>query len=192
MKQYYIPYTPKMDINIIYLLYIYSLANYNTTTNCFDTVNYNSIRALEKQINDTFGKGSISSSAINRMIHDERYNKYLSVDQKKKTIRLYNDIRSINSFVVLSDKEVDFLLQEKDNLLIKYYLYIKYYCGKTKGIKQDFTIKQFLNSCGYSDKSNNYISKVSYYNKLLQDKGFIRIEQYRDNLGHTRNCYSII
>ncbi len=54
----------------------------------------------------------------------------------------FDEYRGMNSFVMLSSSEVDFLLSEKDNLLVKYFLYIKHFCGKEQ--KQDFTIKQFL------------------------------------------------
>ena len=190
MKHYYIRYEPKAEINYIYLLYLYSLGEYNTTKKCFDTISYSSIRALEKAIADRFGKSSISVSGISRMMNDERYREYFSVDKEKKVISLHNDIRGMNSFVMLSSSEVDFLLSEKDNLLVKYFLYIKHFCGKEQ--KQDFTIKQFLSYCGYSDKSNSYTSKISGFNKLLQDKGMIKIETYRDTLGHTRNIYSLL
>lgn len=117
MKHYYIRYEPKAEINYIYLLYLYSLGEYNTTKKCFDTISYSSIRALEKVIADRFGKGNISVSGISRMMNDERYREYFSVDKEKKVISLHNDIRGLNSFVMLSSSEVDFLLSEKDNLL---------------------------------------------------------------------------
>ena len=192
MKHYYIRYEPRADINYIYLLYLYSLCEYNTTTKCFDTINYTSIRALEKAITDKFGKGSISVSVLNRVLNDERYREYLTVDKEKKQIQIHNDIRGISSFVVLTNREVEVLLKEKDNLLVKYYLYIKHFCGKVKDKKQDFTAKQFLSYCGYSDKSNNYISKISGFNGILQDKRLIKIDTYRDNLGHTRNVYTLL
>lgn len=192
MRNYYIRYEPKAEINYIYLFYLYSLAEYNTTRKCFDTVSYSSIRALEKLINDRFGKGSISVSAISRIMNDERYREYFGVDKEGKTIRLQNDIRGMNSFIMLSSSEVDFLLHEKDNLLVKYFLYIKHFCGRHIGEKQDFTAKQFLSYCGYSDKSNSYTSKISAFNRKLQENGIVKIDAYRDELGRTRNIYSLL
>ena len=96
-----------------------------------------------------------------------------------------------NCFVRLTDKEVAYLRKEKDNLLCKYYIYLKYYCSLAKkaGIKQDFTAKQFLTAIGYSTKSQKQIDKISTYNNKLKEQGLIIITPYRDELGHLRNCY---
>ena len=192
MRHFYIRYEAQADINYIYLLYLYSLAEYNTSTNFFDTINYNSIRTLQNLIVERFGKGSISPSSLSRLLKDERYRNYIKVDLKRKEIALQTATRGMPCFVMLTKREVDFLIQQKDNLLAKYYLYIKHFCGLGAVGTQDFTAKQFLTFCGYSDKSNAYLSKVSSYNRLLVEKGFIRIEKYKDNQGHTRNRYYLL
>lgn len=192
IKHFYIPYEAKADINYIYLLYLYSLAEYSTTKNLFDTVSYSSIRALQKQIEDKFGKGSISLSTLSRLLNDNRYGDYFKVDLKRKEIALQNATKGMSCFVMLTNREVEFLLERKDNLLVKYFLYIKHFCGLGAVGKQDFTAKQFLSFCGYSTKSNEYISKISAYNRLLVDNNFIRIEQYTDKQGHTRNNYYLL
>ena len=81
-----------------------------------------------------------------------------------------------NCFVRLTDKEVAYLRKEKDNLLCKYYIYLKYYCSLAKkaGIKQDFTAKQFLTAIGYSTKSQKQIDKISTYNNKLKEQGLIK------------------
>ena len=192
LRHYYIRYEPKADINYIYLLYLYSLAEFNTITNNFDRIKYNSIRILQKQIEERFGKGSISPSSLSRLLNDDRYKNYINVDLKRKEIALQTATKGMPCFVMLTKREVDFLLDKKDNLLAKYFLYMKHFCGLGAVGKQDFTAKQFLNFCGYSDKSNAYLSKVSSYNRLLVENGFIKIERYRDEQGHTRNKYYLL
>lgn len=44
---------------------------------------------------------------------------------------------------------------------------------------------------GYKDTANNYISKISEYNRLLQERGIINIKKWRDDNGHERNTYTI-
>lgn len=192
LRHFYIRYEPQADINYIYLFYLYSLAEYNPSTNLFDTVSYKSVRALQKLIEERFGKGSVSSSTLSRLLNDDRYRNYIKVDQKRKEIALQTATKGMPCFVMLTKREVEFLLDKKDNLLVKYYLYLKHFCGRGAVGAQDFTLKQFLKYCGYSDKSNSYISKISSYNTLLVENGFISIEQYTDEKGHTRNCYHLL
>lgn len=192
LKHFYIRYEPKADINYIYLFYLYSLAEYNTSTNLFDTVSYKSGRALQRLIVERFGKGSISPSSLCRLLKDDRYRNYIKVDTEHNRIALQTATKGMPCFVMLTKREIDFLIDKKDNLLAKYYLYIKHFCGRGTVGMQDFTIKQFLKYCGYSDKSNSYVSLVSSYNTLLVENGFIRIEQHTDEKGHTRNCYHLL
>ena len=93
----------------------------------------------------------------------------------------------------LTENEVKLLQAQNDNLLCKYYIYMKYYCSLAQlaGTKQDFTAKQFLASIGYSINSNSQLDKISGYNSLLKEKGLISIDTYRDDQGHTRNRYTI-
>lgn len=192
MKHYYIAYEPKADINYFYLLLVYSLAEYNTSKNLFDTVSYKSVRALQKQIESKFTDISISPATLSRFLNDERYSNYFAVDKNRKQIKLHNDIKDMKCFIMLTNREVEFLIMQKDNLLIKYYLYIKHFCGHGSYGIQDYTIKQFLNYIGYSDKSNSYISRISDYNRLLVENGFIKIEQFIDDKGRIRNSYQLL
>lgn len=192
LRHFYIRYEPKANINYIYLFYLYSLAEYNTSTNLFDTVSYKSVRALQRLIVERFGKGSISPSSLCRLLKDDRYRNYIKVDTEHNRIALQTATKGMSCFVVLTKREIDFLIDKKDNLLAKYYLYLKHFCGRGAVGTQDFTIKQFLRYCGYSDKSNSYVSLVSSYNTLLVENGFIKIEQHTDEQGHTRNCYHLL
>jgi hypothetical protein len=135
----------------------------------------------------------ISKSTLDRIIKSAEYRDFFTIDKTDKTIILHNDFHTKRGipFIKLTKEEIYFLIRENDNLLCKYFLYLKYYCGIAKHNKteQDFTAKQFLSAFGYSEKSNNYLDKISSYNKLLVERGYISIKKYRDELGHTRNIY---
>lgn len=181
--KYYVPFVPKADINYLYLFKLYQNATYNRETKCYDTIEYKSIKNLAEMLD-------LSESTTKRLLKDTRYNDYFMIDKDNKTIILYNDIRqSGKPFVCLDKYEVYFLCNNADNLLCKYLLYIKYYCGYSKNGETDFTANQFLTACGYSLNSN-YPSKLSDYNSLLVDYGYISIKRKRDEMGHLRNIYS--
>lgn len=192
MKQYYIPFEPSMDVNYIYVLLLYSIAEYNLVSRCYDTIKYGSQRQLVVMMNDHYQSygGKVSTSTMRRILADERYQQYFTNNKTNKTIKINNNIRSCNRFVVLSQAEVDLILTEKDILFAKYLIYLKYYCGYSKSRTIDTTAKQFLAATGYSTQSNGYISKISSFNGLLKDKGIIFIKKYRDQFGHERNVYS--
>lgn len=50
---------------------------------------------------------------------------------------------------------------------------------KTK--KHNSTLKQILETMGYSSKANNYISKLSKYNTKLVNDNMINIDRYIEN-----------
>jgi len=58
-------------------------------------------------------------------------------------------------------------MNEKDNLLAKYIIFMKYMCGVNGG-SSDFTANQFLTAFGYTTQSNNMKDKISKYNNLLE------------------------
>lgn len=185
LVKYYIPFVPNADINYIYLFKLYQNATYNNQSKCYDTIAFQTIKNLAEMLD-------ISSSTAKRLLNDTRYKDFFTVDKNNKTIILYNDIRTAGTpFVCLDKYEVYFLCNRADNLLCKYLLYIKYYCGYSKNGETDFTAGQFLNAFGYSLNSN-YPSKISEYNSLLVDYGYISIKRKRDELGHIRNTYSYI
>jgi hypothetical protein len=84
-------------------------------------------------------------STISRILKDEKYLTYFIKPKGEKIILLNNDFRrgtaAGNKFIVLEYKEIAFLIYNDDNLLTKYYLYIKYYCGYSKSKTIDTTAK---------------------------------------------------
>ena len=190
-KNYYIPFKLSAKVNYIYIFKLYSIANYNIKTKAYDTIQYKSIKKLAEALN-------IPYSTFNKIIKDTKYKDFFSIDNELKVITLNTDFHKKENentnkiFVKLQQHELEFLKQSEDNLLCKYYLYIKFFCGyaKSKGIKQDFTAKQFLDYCGYSTKSNSYISQIATYNGILKRNNFINIEKYTDDMGYERNIYT--
>lgn len=185
MKKYYIPFDITKDINYLHLLNIYGQAVFNIDTGKYDTINYISIRELAERL-------KISPSTLNRILNNKDYTDILKLNQQDRQIIIQNDFKNGQKrpFVVLSDTEVRALKNIGDSFLIRYYLYIKFYCGYSKG-KQDFTAEQFLTACGYSIKSNSNKDKLSRYNAILSRLGFINISAYRDFTGRKRNTYTV-
>lgn len=193
-KVYYIPFIENMKQIDLYLLFsLYDLAEFNPNKKVFDTVRYSSQSNLALQL-------GISLSQLKRIISNNAYSSYFQVDTKEKTITLYNDFRISNSqkenkpFVSLSAEEIRVLREnEKNNeLLPKYYVYLKYYCGfDVKSHSTDSTAKQILSAIGYSTKSS-YQALLSSYNQILTKNKLIRITQYRDEKKQIRNRYAII
>lgn len=193
-KVYYIPFIENMKQIDLYLLFsLYDLAEFNPNKKVFDTVRYSSQSNLALQL-------GISLSQLKRIISNNAYSSYFQVDTKEKTITLYNDFRNSNSqkeikpFVSLSADEIRVLREnEKNNeLLPKYYVYLKYYCGfNVKSHSTDSTAKQILSAIGYSTNSS-YQALLSSYNQILTKNKLIRITQYRDEKKQIRNRYAII
>lgn len=195
MKRYYLRYDETIDINYIYLLYFYNIAEYDINCNQYNIIHYKSISEIAKKINFIFGKDNInviSESTINRIFKDDNYKDYLTIDKQKKQIKINNNMRDSKKFIVLNEKQCYFILANRDNLLAKYILYLIYYCGFSKTKYTDFTAKQFLSATGYSTTANSYISKISEYNALLVKNNIITILKYRDSLGNERNIYRIV
>jgi DNA-binding MarR family transcriptional regulator len=186
-KYYYLRFRPTANIDYLYLLAFYDLAEYNEETKVFDTIHYSSVRVLAESLN-------ISPATVNRIFDSPAYAEFISVDKSTKTITLCNAFNKgqKEQFVRLTAEEVNLIKEVKDNLFAKYLIYLKYYCGYARDKKTDFTAQQFLSACGYSVKSNKTISQISQYNCLLVDRGIIKIQKTRDELGHTRNIYSYI
>ena len=187
LKAYYLRFRPTANIDYCKLLSFYDIAEYNIEKKCFDTIGYVSANKLAERLN-------ISSSTINRIFSSPDYQEFMSVDKDNKKITLHNYFPkgTKDSFVRLSADEVKLIRDKDDNLFTKYLIYIKYYCGYTKDNKTDFTAKQFLSACGYSTNSKNYLNRLNDYNKELVRLGLLKIESWRDDLGHTRNNYFYI
>ena len=199
MRNYFLLYDEAASVNYKHLLKLYGIAEYNKKNRLYDTITYNTLDELTQRINDKYGK-CISKSTLSDFLNDkgiQKHNyKYFSYDKDSKTIKLYNDFKNTDNrisrkFVVLSEKEFDFLVSQADNTLISYFLYIKYYCGASASKSTDFTAEQFLAACGLCSTSGSNKQKISKYNSILSSAGLISIERKRDNNGHLRNTYRI-
>ena len=182
-RTYYILYKDVSNINYIYLLKLYKIAKCYNDTLIRNTIQYKTIKELAE-------KADIKYTTLTKMLKDKQYKDYFIV--KDKQIILNNNFKEKKnvSFITLNEEQVDYLIQMNDNLLAKYFIYHKYYCGFSKDNKHNSTAKQILETMGYSSKSNNYISKISEYNKLLCDNGMICIQNYIED-GKYRIIYSI-
>lgn len=194
--KYFIPFSVSANINYVYFFCLLQIAEYNRETKRYDTIIYKSISELTNRIN-TFSAISISDSTISRFLREmerEEYKEYLSIDRKKKIITINNNYRDkrLLPFVVIDERALSFLIKQKSNLLCKYYLYLCYYCGISKTNGTNNTVKQFLDTCGYSTKSGNYISVISEFNSLLVKNQFIAIRKYKDKQGYERNIYTAL
>lgn len=200
MRKYFLLYDEKATVNYKHLLKLYGIAEYNKKNRLYDTIRYNNLDELTSRINDKYGK-CISKSTLADFLNDKGTKqkheyRYFSYDKDSKTIHLTNNFSNVGKgagakFIVLSQKEFDFLVIQKDNLLIAYFLYIKYFCGASTSKSTDFTAEQFLIACGLCPTSGSNKEKISKYNSILSSSGLIEIERFRDNNGHLRNIYHI-
>lgn len=190
--QYYIPYYEKTNINYLLLLCLYDIAEFNPNTHLYDKITYQSMAKLSEKINIEFAESGLPTKSIRtieRMLVDKRYEPYFVLNKSTKEIILKNNIKDSSKFVVLRAGEVLLLRKYGEALFIKYYLHLKYQCLRSKSKKIDSTLEQMLAAMGYSYRSNANVSKLSYYNRLLVEEGFIIITKYRDNNGFERNAY---
>ena len=139
MKIYYLNFKPKASVNYLHLFSLYDLADYNPISKAYDTINYTSITKLAELL-------PFSASTLDRILKSKEYKYFIDIDKDNKLITLNCSVikgSNNNCFVRLTDKEVSYLRKEGDNLLCKYYIYLKYYCSIAEivGTKQDFTIR---------------------------------------------------
>lgn len=116
MKIYYLNFKPEANINYLYLFSLYDLADYNTASKAYDTIKYTSISKLAELL-------PFSTATLNRILSNDEYKHFLSIDKVNKEIILNCSVikgSNNNCFVRLSDKEVSFLYKCNDNLLCKY------------------------------------------------------------------------
>lgn len=196
MKNYFIRYDPKAKVNYLYLFMLYGIAGYNPENRTFDSIYYRSIRDLSRTIQNKYGEEGFSYSTLKRILQDPNYKEYFHYGGHFVTLHnsFSNSKRTDNtSFIIISNKEADKLIELGDSSLASYYCYLKYYCGlATKiGKPQDFTAKQYLNAVGLSVDNHNNYSKVSSYNTILSNANMIKIDKFRDDMGNERNRYSI-
>lgn len=197
MKQYFIPFDPgwkKPKYN--YILYLYLIAEYDTESKLYNTIHYKSLDELAARINEKAGGESrVSKATLSRFLNDPEKTTFFEIDKDRKVIILKNDFKRKNKeeesrpFVILTEREFDFLIVQNQDLLTTYFLYLRYYCGHSKSKEIDTTAKQFLAAWGYSTKSGNYLSKISEYNTLLSSNTFLKIRKERVGK-EERNYYS--
>lgn len=80
MNNIYILFDEKTDMNMFYLLLLYSIAEYDTTTNSYSIINYESIKQLYESIVFHYGN-CISYSSFYRMLYKNNNTDYFSVNQ---------------------------------------------------------------------------------------------------------------
>ena len=186
MKQYFIPFDPgwkKPKYN--YILYLYLIAEYDTETKLYNTIH-------EK----AGGESRVSKATLSRFLNDPGKTTFFEIDKDRKVITLKNNFKGkkradeSRPFVVLNEREFNFLIDQNQDLLTTYFIYLLYYCGHSKSKEIDTTAKQFLAAWGSSTKSGNYLSKISEYNNLLSLKGLLKIRKSRIGK-EERNFYSI-
>lgn len=180
IKYFFIPFVPSADIDYLFLLELYKIADFQEETKTYSIINYGSVRRLSARLQR-------SESYLNSRLSNTGYYPFFTVDKQAKNIRLHNDIKGKNTpFVRLCYEETE-LLKTQDNLFCRYYIYLKYHTAKAPS---DFTQEQFLSAIGYSNTSVNK-EKLRSYNTLLQDKGILQIVPHRDINGRKRNYYSL-
>ena len=194
MKQYYINYDETANINYCFLFALYCIAEPNKIDRLNNVITYNSQKDLADKIKDKCNY-NISSSTISRILKSKDYELYFSKSEKENKIILNTCFKkgkaASNKFVILTEAEIYFLLEQDNKQLNKYYLYLKYYCGFSKSKRIDTTANQILTAIGYSANCGNNKDNLCKYNSLLLDKGFISIEKARDSKGYCRNVYKM-
>lgn len=184
LRKYYLRFLPTAKIDYIFLFSLYDLADYDTDTKTYSIITYKSLAELARLC-------SVSDKTLRRHLADTEYSPFLRWDKQNKRVILLNDFSKTGyktPFLTVSHEEVRLLIAENDNLLCKYLIYLKYYCGYSATKSIDTTCNQFLSAIGYSSNSS-YPSKISGYNTLLQQKGILKIERKHDERGFIRNVY---
>ena len=185
LRKYYLRFLPTAKIDYIFLFSLYDLADYDTDTKTYSIITYKSLAELARLC-------SVSDKTLRRHLADTEYSPFLRWDKQNKRVILLNDFSKTGyktPFLTVSPEEVRLLIAENDNLLCKYLIYLKYYCGYSATKSIDTTCNQFLSAIGYSSNSS-YPSKISGYNALLEREGIIRITKKHDERGFLRNVYS--
>ena len=203
MRTYFLQYEEDTTINYLYLLLLHKIAEVDKATRLYNTVRYNNLDELTERLNSKYKeifsnskKAVISKSTLSRVLNSDKEKKYFAYDSINKVITLQNNFKNKATngkakFIILTDREIDLLLRENNDLLTKYYLFMKYSCGFSGKNKADFTANQFFEACNYSKKAGNYKSLLCDFNNLLVKEKLISISKFRFD-GHERNSYSIL
>lgn len=203
MRTYFLQYEEDTNINYLYLFLLHKVAVLDKATRLFNTVRYNNLDELTISLNNEYNKINssnkkpvVSKPTLSRVLNSDKCGNYFAYDRINKVITLQNNFsnRRTNGkakFITLTDREIDFLLTQNNELLTRYYLFIKYYCGYSGKNETDFTANQFLEASNYSTKAGNYKTLLSSFNSLLVAEKLIAISKFRFN-GQERNKYRIL
>lgn len=198
--KYYFPFIPKAKVDYLLLMDLADIAPYNEDTKQFDTIHFQSLSRLAQMLHR-------DNTTLSRHLEKDCYKPFFTYYKSKKIIVLNTDFTKtadFQPFVVLSAKEAEIIrnISQKDkekgktdtklnaNLLCKYLMYLKYYCGYNRSGKTDTTAQQFLEACGYCGKSSSYKALIAQYNEILSRNKVITISKYRDKNGFFRNLYT--
>ena len=142
---YYLPFEPQAKINYVYLLRLHTIAEYTEQHRLYDTIHYDSQKELAKRL-------KISDKTLSRLLSDEAYNKYMTVDKKAKIITLRNNYRTNSTtkntqpFIRVEAAAIDKLLatyeelnEPNTDLFIRYFLYARFFCCHSQSKTNDFT-----------------------------------------------------
>jgi len=191
---YYLPFEPAAAINYVYLIRLHTLAEYTEQHRLYDTIHYTTQEELAKRL-------KISGKTLSRLLANEAYKDYFTVNKEAKIITLHNNYRTSSAtkntqpFIRVEAAAIDKLLaayeelnEPKTDLFIRYFLYIRYYCGKTG--TNDFIQEQFLSAVGYATDTGTK-NKLRIYNKVLQEQQLINLQYRRNAAGHKRILFSL-
>lgn len=184
-NNYYLPFSVSADVNYLFIFKLYQLeTTYNYKTKLFEKTPFGTLKELSERLN-------ISYDTLNRERKKKDNLLFFLIDTKNKTIELNCNFKNSDKpFIKLTDREVSFLLEHNDNLLCKYMIYLKYYCSKAEST---FTQEQFLSSVGYCSKSGKNKNKLTEYNSLLVENGFIFVlTRYSEQEKKRRNSFRYI
>ena len=203
MRTYFLQYEEDTSINYLYLLLLHKVAVLDKATRLFNAVRYNNLEELTITLNEEYNKINtsnnkqvVSKPTLSRVLNSDKCGNYFTYNKTDKIITLQNNFSNRHTngkakFITLTDREINFLLIQNNELLTRYYLFIKYYCGFSGKNETDFTANQFLEASNYSTKAGNYKTLISSFNSLLVAEGFISISKFRFN-GQERNKYRIL
>lgn len=110
----YFPYQERVkDFNLLYMFYLYGMAEYDRETKCRDKIVFSTRKKLAEDINAKYNI-NLSASTIERLIKNaDFYSFYYKIDFSKSQIRLQNDFQKKKQvrFIRLSDKAFKALIE---------------------------------------------------------------------------------
>ena len=132
MRTYFLQYKEDTTINYLYLLLLHKIAEVDKATRLYNTVRYNNLDELTERLNSKYKeivsnskKAVISKSTLSRVLNSDKEKNYFAYDSINKVITLQNNFKNEATngkakFIILTDREIDLLLRENNDLLTKY------------------------------------------------------------------------